>query len=232
MTFSIVGRCDRTGMIGAVIASSSPAVGARCIWARARVGAVASQNVTDPTLRDTLLGRLAAGDTAPSALAKFVATAEHSAYRQLVVIDAAGRGAVRTGERALGRHADAIADGCAAAGNLLADVSVVTAMTARFVGHRDDPLGDRLIGALRAGRDAGGEEGPVHSAALLVVDRVPWPVVDLRVDWTDEDPVEELAALWARWKPLADSYVVRALRPDDAPPFGVPGDSTGADHSS
>jgi len=230
VTFSIVGRCERTGMIGAAIASSSPAVGARCILARARVGAVASQNVTDPSLREALLGRLALGDTAPSALAKVFATAEYSAYRQLVVVDATGHGAVRTGERALGHHADAIADGCAAAGNLLADASVVTAMTAHFVGHRDGPLGDRLIGALRAARDAGGEEGPVHSAGLLVVDTVPWPVVDLRVDWTDEDPVGALAALWARWKPLAESYVVRALRPGDAPPFDVPGDSTGADH--
>ena len=224
MTFSLVGRCKRTGIIGAVIASSSPAVAARCIWARPRVGGVCSQNVTDPTLREALLDRLEAGETASAALASVVAKARHIAFRQLAVVDAEGRAATHTGERALGRHADTTADACAAAGNLLADEAVVLAMASRFVLMERAPIGDRLVAALRAGRDAGGEEGPIHSAGLLVVDTVPWPVADLRVDWTDEDPVEDLARLWERWKPLADDYVRRALRPEAAPRFGVAGD--------
>ena len=60
MTFSLVGRCDRTGTFGAIVSSSSPAVAARCAWARARVGAVCTQNVTDPSLGNALLDRLAA----------------------------------------------------------------------------------------------------------------------------------------------------------------------------
>jgi uncharacterized Ntn-hydrolase superfamily protein len=89
------------------------------------------------------------------------------------------------------------------------------------------PLGDRLMTALQAGLSAGGEAGPVHSAGLLLVRDVAWPVADLRVDWHDE-PVGALAALWALYQPQLDDYVRRALDPDDAPRFGVPGESQAA----
>ena len=97
-------------------------------------------------------------------------------------------------------------------------------MTTAFASDPSAHLGERLIAALRAGRDAGGEEGPVHSTGMLVVDTVAWPVTDLRVDWTDADPVEELAELWRLWRPQADAYVARALDPAGAPSYGVPGD--------
>jgi uncharacterized Ntn-hydrolase superfamily protein len=58
---------------------------------------------------------------------------------------------------------------------------------------------------------------------LLMVSTVPWAIADLRVDWHD-DPVNELAALWAVWEPQMEAYVTRALDPTTAPPFGVPGD--------
>jgi uncharacterized Ntn-hydrolase superfamily protein len=64
----------------------------------------------------------------------------------------------------------------------------------------------------------------VHSAGLLVVRDLPWPIADLRVDWTEVDPIEELAALWALWAPQQEAYLSRALNPDAAPAFGVPGD--------
>ena len=97
-------------------------------------------------------------------------------------------------------------------------------MAAAFAADPAADLADRLVAALRAGRDAGGEEGDVHSAGMVVVDAVAWPVTDLRVDWTEADPVEELAALWERWQPLAADYVTRALDPSLAPSYGVPGD--------
>ena len=97
-------------------------------------------------------------------------------------------------------------------------------MVDAFVRTAGDHIGDRLVAALTAGRDAGGEEGPVRSCGLVVVDRVPWYVTDLRVDWSDDDPIEELARLWERWKPQADDYVTRALDPSTAPSYGVPGD--------
>jgi uncharacterized Ntn-hydrolase superfamily protein len=77
---------------------------------------------------------------------------------------------------------------------------------------------------MRAALEAGGEEGPVHSAGMLVVDATPWPLADLRVDWADDDPIAGLERLWQLWKPQMDAYVTRALNPSGAPSFGVPGD--------
>ena len=224
MTFSLVGRCAHTGPLGAVVASSSPAVAARCAWGRAGVGAAATQNVTDPTLGPALLDRLSAGDSAEEALAAVTAGAAHVEYRQLSVVDTAGRSAAFSGSHTLGVHATHTAADCAAAGNLLADARVPAAMTEGFLRDPGQSLGDRLVDALRAGRDAGGEEGPVRSAGMIVVDAVPWPVSDLRVDWTDGDPVEELRGLWRLWRPQAEDYVTRGLDPSAAPRYGVLGD--------
>jgi uncharacterized Ntn-hydrolase superfamily protein len=211
-------------MVGAVVMSSSPAVAARCAWVRARVGAACTQNVTDPRLGPALLRRIAAGAPAADALAAVTEGAAHIEHRQLTVVDAFGRAAVHTGERTLGRHAACAEEDCAAAGNLLADEGAPQAMAAAFAADPQAHLGDRLIAALRAGLEAGGEEGDVHSAGVVVADAVAWPVTDLRVDWTDADPVAELASLWERWKPVADDYVTRALDPGSAPSYGVPGD--------
>ena len=73
-------------------------------------------------------------------------------------------------------------------------------------------------------KSRGGEAGPLHSAGLLVVREVPWPLVDLRVDWKDEDPVSELRRIWEVYAPQMEDYVLRALSPGRAPSFGVPGD--------
>jgi uncharacterized Ntn-hydrolase superfamily protein len=210
-------------MLGVAVTSSSPCVAARCAHARAGVGAAASQNVTDPRLGPTLLDLMAEGRTAPEAIAEVGRAAEHVEYRQLTAIDAAGRTAARSGAHTLGRHGTAEGRDCLAAGNLLANDGVPGAMVAAFARDPAAALGRRLAEALLAGRDAGGEEGPVRSAGLLVVDRVAWPVADLRVDWHDE-PLEELARLWDVWAPQLDDYVTRALDPTAAPSFGVPGD--------
>ncbi len=224
MTFSLVGRCARTGMLGAVVGSSSPAVAARCAWARAGTGAACTQNITDPSLGKLLLDRLEEGLSSADALATVCAGAPHAEYRQLTVVDAQGRTAIFSGRRTLGRHGSVEGDGCAAAGNLLSEDAVPQAMVEAFEDARDEHLGERLVAALAAGRDAGGEEGPVRSSGMLVVDRVSWPVTDLRVDWSETDPIAELAGLWTLWRPQAEEYVARALDPSSAPSFAVPGD--------
>lgn len=223
MTFSLVGRCARTGMLGLVVTSSSPAVAARCAWARAGVGAVSTQNVTDPSLGPRVLDRLALGRSAADALAEVMSTAPHAEYRQLAVVDAAGGTASYSGARTLGRHNSSGGTDCRAAGNLLADEKVTAAMVVAFELRPQDHLAGRLLDALRAGAVAGGEEGPVRSAGLLVVDEVTWPVTDLRVDWHD-DPITQLGRLWAVWRPQEAAYVQRAVDPTAAPSYGVPGD--------
>lgn len=223
MTFSLAGRCAHTGMFGAIVTSSSPAVAARCAWARAGVGAACTQNVTDPSLGAKLLDRLAAGDGAKQALDAVVAVADHADYRQLTVVDATGATAAFSGAHTLGRHTTAEGADCVAAGNLLASDAVPDAMVAAFTADPDAHLGDRLLAALAAGERAGGEEGPVRSCGMVIVDSVSWPVTDLRVDWADS-PVEELSRIWQVWRPQADDYVTRALDPRSAPSYGVPGD--------
>jgi len=223
MTFSLVGRCARTGMLGVAVTSSSPAVAARCAWARARVGAVSTQNVTDPALGHQVLALIESGCPAADALEEVMDKAPHAEYRQLAVIDAQGRTGSYSGARTLGRHATTSGADCLGAGNLLADERVTAAMVQAFGQRPHDHLAERLLDALRAGHAAGGEEGPVRSCGLLIVDNVSWPVTDLRVDWHD-DPITDLARLWTVWRPQEAEYVRRALDPASAPRYGVPGD--------
>ncbi|MEZ5753072.1 MAG: DUF1028 domain-containing protein [Paracoccaceae bacterium] len=223
MTFSLVARCAETGMFGVAISSSSPAVAARCSHARAGVGAVATQNVTDPRLGPMMLDLMAQGHEAGAALARVRAEAEHLEYRQLLAVDAGGRVAIHSGAKALGLWAEGQGRDVAAGGNLLAGPEVIPAMVAAFE-TSTGPLAERLLTAMRAGRDAGGEAGPVHSAGLKIVDRVSWPVADLRIDWTEDCPIEALGALWELYRPQLDAYVTRALDPREAPSYGVPGD--------
>lgn len=228
MTFSIVARCRHSGQFGAAVCSSSPAVAARCIRAQAGIGAVASQNITDPSLGTRSLGLLAAGASAGEALEQLAGSAPHVEYRQLMAVDARGGSAVFTGRAGLGVLGEARGPDAACAGNLLADAGVPQAMLDAFVASADwagaPALADRLLFAMRAGLDAGGEAGPVHSAGLLIVDRVAWPVADLRIDWSVGDPIAELAALWSLFAPQMHSYTQRALDPSGAPSYGVAGD--------
>lgn len=223
MTFSISGRCGRTGAFGIAVSSSSPAVAARCAHARAVAGVVAAQNITDPRLGQRGLALLAEGLSAEAVMARLVQD-PNIAFRQLVVLGREGPAAIFSGEGALGVHAAAIGTDGAAAGNLLANPEVPRAMVAAFEADPAAALGDRLVAAMRAGVAAGGEAGPVRSAGMLVVRDLPWPVADLRIDWTEDDPIEALAALWEIWKPQQEDYVRRALDPGAAPAFGVPGD--------
>lgn len=224
MTFSLLARCPETGAFGMVISSSSPAVAARCAHARAGVGVAATQNITDPALGPRLLDLMQAGASAPRAMAQVVAEAPHIAFRQLMCVDAAGRVASHSGARTLGTWALAEGEGVVAGGNLLAHDGVPEAMRKGFAAARGT-FGDRLVAALVAGRDAGGEAGPVHSAGLLIVDRETWPVAWLRADWSGAaTPIEEVARAWEVYQPQMAAYVQRAKDPEWAPSYGVPGD--------
>jgi len=223
MTFSLVARCADTGMFGVAISSSSPAVAARCSHARAGVGAVASQNVTDPTLGPMALDLMEQGMSAGEAIARVQERGTFIAYRQVLVVDAAGRTAIHSGPNSLGIWTDAQGENAASGGNLLANDGVPQAIIDGFVGSSGH-LGDRLIAAMRAGLAAGGEAGPVHSAGLKLVDKVSWPVADLRCDWTEDCPVEAVARAWEVYKPQLEAYIQRALDPRQAPAYGVPGD--------
>jgi uncharacterized Ntn-hydrolase superfamily protein len=150
-------------------------------------------------------------------------TAAHIDYRQVLAVDARGVSAIYSGSKALGLWAEARDKDVACGGNLLANENVPAAMIDSFRASQGD-LGDRLIVALRAALKAGGEAGPVRSAGLKLVRDVSWPVADLRCDWSEDCPIEELTRVWDIYKPQLESYVTRAINPVDAPSYGVAGD--------
>jgi uncharacterized Ntn-hydrolase superfamily protein len=222
VTFSLVVR-DESGAFGMVICSSSPAVASRCVHLRAGVGAVASQNVTNPQLGNIALQALASDLDASEALNTALASERHRAYRQLVVVDRRGNTAIHTGEHALGINHQEETKNAAAAGNMLHHEGVIRSLLYGFTSSAGRCLEVRLLDGLAAAVMAGGEAGPVHSAGLQVVEDVPWPVTDLRVDWHD-DPVGELRRLWSVWELQKQDYRTRGLDPTAAPSYGVPGD--------
>lgn len=224
MTFSLILRDATTGEFGSAISSSSPAVAARCVNLADGIGGAHSQNVTDPRLGPALLAELSSGATAQQAVDRVVATQDPAAiaYRQLLVLDAEGRAAVFSGERALGIFGSASRENAVAGGNMLASLDVLDALvdTALSTSGR---IEERLLAALQAAVAAGGEAGPVHSAGMAVVGSAGWRITDLRVDWS-EDPIGELGRVLEEWLPQRDDYTHRGLNPAVAPSYGVPGD--------
>ena len=213
MTYSIAGRCARTGMLGTIVTTSAIAVGSRCQFARSRVGAVLTQHRTDPRLGPLGLELLASGRSAAETIDALVASTPHHAWRQLAVIDAQGRSAHYSGARISSIHAGVSGRDCVAIGNVIRSTEVPAAMVRAFEAMSERPLAERLCGALAAGRDAGGEFKQVISAGLLVVHEESFPYVDLRID-DHPDPVTEIARLWKLYQAEADGYVKRALDPD------------------
>ena len=210
MTFSLAGRCRDTGMMGGAVATSSPAVGSRCLFARAGVGVVLTQFWTDPRLGPRGLALLTEGVGAPEAVAALAASTPDRDWRQLAVLDAHGGMGHFTGAQTKPELAAATGPDCVAIGNILANDRVPQAMVDAFAAPGSLP--DRLLAVLDAGLQAGGEARPLLSAALVVVREAAFPWVDLRVDAADA-PLAELRRLWAVYAPEADTYARRALDP-------------------
>ncbi|MBP3089133.1 DUF1028 domain-containing protein [Corynebacterium sp. sy017] len=221
MTFSIIAR-DETGALGQAVASSSPAVAARCMHLRGNVGAVASQNITDPRFGSFLLDRLADGFSASDAFRQLAALDNTLSYRQITILPFSGSGYAYSGKNTLGIHHQIISDDCVVAGNMLAGEDVILAMLEAFE-KASGELEYRLLKAMKAGQYAGGEAGPIHSVGLGVVRKAGWVETDLRVDWS-EVPLEDLESLLDVWMPQRDDYVIRGVKPHVAPAYGVPGE--------
>jgi uncharacterized Ntn-hydrolase superfamily protein len=215
MTFSLIGRCARTGQFGAAATTSSLAVGARVQFVAPGVGAVLTQHRTDPRLGPRGLALLRSGCDAAQTLAALVASTPDHGWRQLAAIDAAGRTAHFHGARVKPEHGAAHAQDVVAIGNILSSARVPDAMAAAFAATPELPLAERLLRGLEAGEAAGGEHGDVRSASLLVFGDHDFALVDLRVDG-HTTPIPALRTLWTEYAPLVDAYVVRVLTPDQA----------------
>ncbi len=222
MTFSVAGVCHETGQVGCVITSSSICVTSRCAFAASDTGVCLTQNITNPDLGPMGLQLLQQGQTAEQVMAHWQQAEAHINWRQLGVLAKDGSSAVFSGDEALGIYATATGENCLAMGNLLANTRVPQAMVEHFQ-QSSGPLAERLIAALQAGLDAGGEMGPVHSAGVLVYGQPKWPIVDLRVDWHDS-PIGELRRVWENYEPQMQAYITRAVDPANSESYGVPGD--------
>jgi uncharacterized Ntn-hydrolase superfamily protein len=203
VTFSIVAADPVAGDWGVAVASRFPCVGAVVPWARAGVGAVATQSWANTALGPDGLGLMGEGVPADEALRRLLEGDEGREDRQVGFVDPAGRAATFTGSTCMGWAGGATGAGFAAQGNILVGEPVVAEL-ARVFSETEGDLCDRLLPALLAGDAAGGDRRGRQSAALLVVregggyegrnDRY----IDLRVDDHPEAP-RELARLFQVW---------------------------------
>lgn len=217
MTYSIIARCPDTGAFGGAVGTSALAVGNRCLRVLHGRGAFLSQHRTDARLGDRGIALLSEGISAAAAIARVTGGEPGIEWRQLAALDAEGRAAVHHGSRMYSIYGETVGDGCVAIGNILANDRVTGAMVAAFEAARGAALEERLMRALEAGRDAGGEIlEPLHSAALRVsgphgIDRC-----DLRVDMAGE-AVAALRALLAAYGDQEEVLRRVALEPDQVP---------------
>lgn len=212
-TFSVVARCHRTGRFGVGIATHAIAVASRCPYVKAHVGAAATQAHTDPRLGQTAIRLLDQGFSAPKVVNELVDSDPYIQHRQLGVVDRDGRSAAFTGSANGPWAGHLTAPGIVAMGNALTGERVVQAMLNAFHKADAEDLEERLVRAIEAGRDAGGQPNGQRSSGLLVYATDTYPWVDLRVDEHSE-PVGELRRIFELYKPLREYFRVRAARPD------------------
>jgi uncharacterized Ntn-hydrolase superfamily protein len=199
VTYSIVARDAATGQLGVAAQSCYFALGSVLPWARAGVGAVATQSMVDPGYGPRCLDLLADGAAAGDALARVREADEGRDVRQVGLVSAAGEVASFTGSFCIDHVGHAAGDGYSAQANMMAGDGVCEAMAAAFETTAGS-LATRLLAALVAAESRGGDARGQMSAALIVVEGTrhehPWQGVltDVRVDHNG-DPLGELARL-------------------------------------
>lgn len=194
-TFSIVGRCARTGQLGVAVSTADVAAGRMVTWARARVGAVATQSWPSLYLAIDALKLMEGGATAPDALATVLADDPGRGVRQVGMVDAKGGHATFSGDDCETWYGGIDGLNFAAQGNMLIRGDTISAMAESFAETESYELAERLVRALEAGQAQGGDKRGRQCAALLVVDKEEFPLWDLRVD-ENANPVPELRRIY------------------------------------
>jgi uncharacterized Ntn-hydrolase superfamily protein len=212
MTFAISARCAETGKYGVAISTRPMAVGARCPFIAPGVGVVVSMAYTDPRLGPLGLKLLKLGYSAKKVLDEIASSDPHMEYRQLSVIDRDGNAVARTGARNKDWSGACIEPNLVAMGNGLVSEQTASAMFDVYRSAGNASFEERLMRALESGRDAGGQHGGQHSAALVVYSKQEYPLVDLRVD-EHEEPIGELRRLHDLYAPQAEYYETRPWQP-------------------
>ena len=220
-TFSIVGRCARTGQLGGAVASAGPGVGPMCLFTRPGVGTVASQSWCNPYLAHDGLDLMAEGMGAEEICDKLLAADPGREIRQVGYVDAKGGSAAFTGKRCAEWNGHITGPNFSSQGNLLVGGDTVSAMAETFQRLEALDLAERLIAALEAGDGAGGDARGRQGAAVLVMHTERYPLVDLRAD-EHRYPVVELRRVYEVAKYQSLPFVAQMPTRDN--PLGTFGD--------
>jgi uncharacterized Ntn-hydrolase superfamily protein len=225
MTYSIIGRCARTGRLGLGITTFSLAVGGRCEGIAAGIGVCKTQAFPNRTNDPLGIKLLAEGFLPARVMQMFAANDGEHDYRQIAIMDRDGRIAAHTGPGTRGWSGHQMERDCVAFGNGLVGPQVLAGLISGFLAKPDDLLEYRLMRALEAGRDAGGQGNvqthkPERSAAIKVVDRLDYPDIDVRVD-VHPTAVEELRRVLEEFKLYEEFYRQRGRDPSHAIPQDV-----------
>ena len=215
-TFTILGRCPKSGALGVATSTGEMAVGSRVPFVKSAVGAVATQALTDPRLGPKGIDWLEEGVSAADVLERLAVSDAYIEARQIGVVDAQGRTAARTGSENRDWKGHYEGDQFIAMGSRLTSRATVDAMVEAYRNNAEEALEERLMLAIEAGRDAGGQHGGQRSAAIKVCEDLDYPIVDLRADDYD-DPAAELLRLFDTYKPRIPYYRVRAADPSIGP---------------
>ncbi|HYF58973.1 MAG TPA: DUF1028 domain-containing protein [Burkholderiaceae bacterium] len=217
MTFTVIATCPRTGKAGSCQSTSTPAVGWRVADVVRGRGVVAVQAHADWRQLQLAKRILEFGHSPAKVLKELSESDPHFDWRQVAILDFAGRAATWTGPRARPWAGELVGEHFVVTGNVLAGPQVLEAMAAAFRASADLELEERLLRTVEAGRDAGGQPEGQTSSALLVHDRYEFPIVNLRVD-VDAEPIGALRRIFDWFAPLIPYYVERTLDPSSVVP--------------
>jgi len=217
MTWSLVIHDRKTGAFAVAVATCAFAVGASCPYARAGVGAVSTQSITNRYLGPAVLDGMARGLAPEHAIAGALAGDDGAHLRQVHAVDRHGRHAAWTGRNCVGWAGNRSAEGYGVAGNMLAGEAVAASTLAAYGAAAGD-VPERLMAAMLAGERAGGDRRGRQSAAMVLVTTEDFPDLSLRVD-DHADPLTELRRLLRLWREQAAPGL--ATRPRKADPAGL-----------
>jgi uncharacterized Ntn-hydrolase superfamily protein len=217
MTWSILARDPATGTIGVAVASRFFAVGAICPFVEGRVAALATQALVNPMYAVHAMPRLRAGEPPDAILAALVSPDPGAGQRQFHILDATGRIAQHTGANCVSWAGHVAAENVSVAGNMLSGEATVRATLAAYL-SASGSMAERLLTALEAGEQAGGDKRGKQSAGLKIASNDPYPDLDIRAD-DHPDPLSELRRLYRI--SLERFAVFRRLLPGNDSAWGI-----------
>jgi len=194
MTWSILAR-DEQGYFGMAIASRFFAVGSLCVHSRRGVGAISTQALMNPLYGPAGLDLLAQGKDAASTIRALIAGDEGREQRQVHILPHAGAAAAHTGKECIDWCGHLSREGLSVAGNMLTGPEVIQATADTYLAMQGRPMAERLLAAMEAGEEAGGDKRGKQSAALKIHHDEDYLQLDLRVD-DHLDPLTELRRLY------------------------------------